>query len=681
MKIFTHRLQLQKSFLLVIILLTGINVYATNFIVTNNNDTGVGSLHQAIADANADVNAPHLITFNGNLVIALSTVLPTPSKTMTIDGGINTIKIVGTAIATGTNALAATGTTFKNITFDDCLVYFTGGVVTENCKFINGRAGAVKVAGTYSAISCEFYNNVTNSETTSGSGTAIRGVSSNNDIFIDKCIVRDNVSVGAAIYAGGNNAASKLEIKNSLIYNNTNASTASTGASYGGGIASAAETIITNCAIYNNTANRGGGMVLLIGGATKSSSLLMTNSTVSNNNLGQYVSAAYGGGIYIQGFTTNTTAYCTITNSTISGNSTPAIGGTTTTSAGGGIQIGGGANSVWNPAITFTNCTIFGNNVQANAAAAITGGGIDRFRGNVVINYSIVLGNNSASTSAGKDITNTTGWSTSTTGNNMFGGTPSWNGSVTTGNIAVADETDLSTILSPLSDNGGAEALPDGSFVKTHALISGAAAINPVLEPSFVQALDQRGFTRDATPDMGAFEFNATLPIKLSSFLVSPVGKTVRLNWTTSSETNNQKFEIERSIEGNEFIKIGEIKGAGNSTKTENYVFEDNSPMLTANNYYRLKQIDFDGKFSYSVVRNAKFKIKSMTLVNTLVDKVLQVYINNQLLTELTIYNINGQVFYKTAVQNYANIDLSNLVAGIYMIRTNNGEVARFVKK
>lgn len=675
MKVSTQIILLQRCFLIVLIFLMSKNVLATNFTVTNNNDSGAGSLRQAIIDANADTNSPHQITFNNSYNIAILSALTTPSRPMTIDGGVNTINIIGTAIPTGTNAFAASGITINHITFDNCLVSFSGGVVTENCKFINGRDGAVKVSGTYSAVSCEFYNNVINSNT---NGTAIRGISTNNDILLDKCIIRDNVSTGAAISVSGNNLASKLEVKNSLIYNNTNSST---GVNFGGGIASAAQTIITNCAIYNNTANRGGGIALLVGGTTKPSSLVMTNSTINNNTLGQYSASAFGGGIYFQGSTSNVTANCSITNSTISGNSTPALGGVTTVSAGGGIQIGGGGSSVWSPVITFTNCTIFGNNARNNEVGAISGGGIDRINGNAVINYCIILGNNSASTSNGKDITNTASWSTSTTGNNMFGGSPAWNSTTTTGNVIVPDGTDLSTILSPLADNGGAIALPDGSYVKTHALVANAAAINPDLAASFIQLLDQRGYTRDATPDMGAFEFAATLPINLINFIVSPSSNKASLKWTTSGEINNQKFEIERSIDGGDFIKIGEVAGSGNSTQVINYTFEDSNPVLTNTNYYRLKQIDFDGKFSYSAIRSAQFKIINLKLVSTLVDNTLEIYLNKPSSTALTIYNAAGQVVHKTTIQNHAIIDLSKLVSGVYLIKTSHQEFARFIKK
>lgn len=95
-----------------------------------------------------------------------------------------------------------------------------------------------------------------------------------------------------------------------------------------------------------------------------------------------------------------------------------------------------------------------------------------------------------------------------------------------------------------------------------------------------------------------------TLPVNLLSFTGEPDGNEVVLNWVTASEKNNHKFEIERATDDRVYKKIGEVKGQGNSNKNTRYKFRDQN--ITSNNqdintlYYRLKQIDFDGKFTYS---------------------------------------------------------------------------------
>jgi hypothetical protein len=89
------------------------------------------------------------------------------------------------------------------------------------------------------------------------------------------------------------------------------------------------------------------------------------------------------------------------------------------------------------------------------------------------------------------------------------------------------------------------------------------------------------------------------LPINILSFDVLKLNNSVSLSWKTGAEMNNDYFSIERSIDGQEFEEIGRVKGAGNSTTTNTYGFLDTKPK-NGLSYYRFKQVDFDGKSSYS---------------------------------------------------------------------------------
>ncbi len=91
------------------------------------------------------------------------------------------------------------------------------------------------------------------------------------------------------------------------------------------------------------------------------------------------------------------------------------------------------------------------------------------------------------------------------------------------------------------------------------------------------------------------------LPIELLSFTAKAQNKSVILNWITVTETNNDYFSIERSKEGTEFEEIIIVDGAGTSNLQLSYVAKDVAP-YTGLSYYRLKQTDFDGKFSYSQI-------------------------------------------------------------------------------
>ncbi len=101
------------------------------------------------------------------------------------------------------------------------------------------------------------------------------------------------------------------------------------------------------------------------------------------------------------------------------------------------------------------------------------------------------------------------------------------------------------------------------------------------------------------------------VPVELLAFNASVNGSQVQLLWSTASELNNLGFEIERSVNDQDnFITIGFIDGKGNSTEINYYSFIDN-PQLNGINqiYYRLKQVDFDGSFSYSSVVNVSYDV------------------------------------------------------------------------
>lgn len=93
----------------------------------------------------------------------------------------------------------------------------------------------------------------------------------------------------------------------------------------------------------------------------------------------------------------------------------------------------------------------------------------------------------------------------------------------------------------------------------------------------------------------------AVLPVNLSTFYLTPIDNSISLNWQTSSELNNDKFIIETSTEGEVFNRIGEMDGAGTTTEPQDYTFTHHTPSAGVN-YYRLKQVDFDGTFEYSKV-------------------------------------------------------------------------------
>jgi Peptidase family M28/Secretion system C-terminal sorting domain len=106
-------------------------------------------------------------------------------------------------------------------------------------------------------------------------------------------------------------------------------------------------------------------------------------------------------------------------------------------------------------------------------------------------------------------------------------------------------------------------------------------------------------------------EMSEIVPVELLAFTASARNSGVQLLWSTASELNNLGFEIERSIDNpDNFITVGFVQGKGSSTEINYYSFTDNPQLSGVNKlYYRLKQVDFDGTFSYSHVVNVTYDV------------------------------------------------------------------------
>lgn len=103
-------------------------------------------------------------------------------------------------------------------------------------------------------------------------------------------------------------------------------------------------------------------------------------------------------------------------------------------------------------------------------------------------------------------------------------------------------------------------------------------------------------YTDDPNPDIGGNI--QPLPVELMSFYGRQSGQSVELTWTTATETNNDYFTIEKSVDAKDFIEIGNVKGSGTTAFPVDYAWKDDSP-ANGVNYYRLKQTDFNGEYNY----------------------------------------------------------------------------------
>ncbi|MFD1553581.1 hypothetical protein DNU06_07850 [Putridiphycobacter roseus] len=100
--------------------------------------------------------------------------------------------------------------------------------------------------------------------------------------------------------------------------------------------------------------------------------------------------------------------------------------------------------------------------------------------------------------------------------------------------------------------------------------------------------------------------FNNPLPVELIDFTAEKEGQFALIYWETASEINNDYFEVQRAVDGQNYYKMGTVNGAGNSSINNSYNFVDENPNIGVN-YYRLKQVDYDGTFTYTEVKTLDF--------------------------------------------------------------------------
>lgn len=210
---------------------------------------------------------------------------------------------------------------------------------------------------------------------------------------------------------------------------------------------------------------------------------------------------------------------------------------------------------------------------------------------------------------------------------------------------------------------------------------SNPPSINPGPYTAYIPNAE---FTAIAAPQV------PTLPIELIHFDAVQSDEKIQLWWSTASEINHEKFEIEKSSDDSEFLKIGEIQGSGNSLAEKEYVFDDLDPSH-GTLYYRLKQIDFDGAHAYSEVISVNFQggdkdfegfypnPGKMGLVN------LDYFAESDGTISVLVFDVAGKLVGNkrqsiSSGNNKLSFDFSDLPKGIYTAKIGNEDSAVYHK-
>jgi hypothetical protein len=170
------------------------------------------------------------------------------------------------------------------------------------------------------------------------------------------------------------------------------------------------------------------------------------------------------------------------------------------------------------------------------------------------------------------------------------------------------------------------------------------------------------------------------LPIVLSEFNLSKKDKSVQLTWTTASEYNTAYFSVERSTDGIEFQSIGIVNAGGFSNDYRFYDFKDDKPQHGIN-YYRLKDVDFDGSSSISPIKAVEFVNDNQLEIfpNPLnSDRILKIKSPDNI-DKISVINSLGVLIYSS--ENPSNeIDFNMILGqGLYhiILETDNTKIVR----
>ncbi len=460
------------------------------------------------------------------------------------------------------------------------------------------------------------FNNSSLNTTAILDGFTITGANANFDL-----LGNDNRSLGGGMLNNGQNGGTCTPtIRNCLFTNNT--------ALFGGGIfdhgqnGGNASPVISNCIFAFNTATGGGGGIDNFG-YNGNASPTITNCIFYSNTATDRAGAMYcwGGG--------NGNASPTILNSVFINNSS-VDGGAIVCDR---LNFVSGSSGTANPAVR--NSIFWGNTASGTGPQFITFGG-----GTFTATFSLI------------DISNQNPPHTITgpgTGN-IFSAPTFFN----IGNATGADNCWL-TADDGLQLQATSSGIDDG-------------------DNTGVPAFDIRGYNRiiNGVVDMGAYEFNfSTVPVSLFDLTGIAQGNVNKLFWKTAFENNSRVFEIERSNDGLHFEKTGEVPAAGNSTITRYYQFTDHR-LLASAYYYRLKQIDADGRsvFSPVILLTHKDNRNEVLVFPNPVRNIATIVFSKELVKEeFLLFNTNGQQIAKLSVSgNTAYIDLSGKPAGLYLL-------------
>lgn len=705
--------------------------YGATFTVTSNaNGTTVDgvSLRWAITQANATVGAD-IIDFNlgaaASYTITLTSALPnlTDNAGVTIngwenglnDGVPNTIPVASATASTPMNATYRVVITTNN-TFNSIFQVFSNNNVIKGLVLTNWGVTpcnltdiCINISGTGNQIlGCYIGTDIT--------GTTIGGLYQATGIYVfgSNNVIGDGTAAGANILSGSKwtgGAGGGIRLEYTSIGGSAGAG--HSGTTVRGNMIGLQKDGVNQISGSNNIAGIGIG----------------SNGTVSNCTIGGNVA---GQGNVISGNSIGLNFYGNATGINVYGNIIgPCADGNSVVPSnrqGTGILLDGTSNNIgstssYNIISCNTNRGIYasdascsgnlikGNYIGPNASLTAISGASQ--------GYGIMFSGSATDNIIGGILAGERNIITKNTGTGIYITGASCDGNKITGNLIYSNNGNKPIELTGTGNTN--KTSPTISSSSTITLISGTSTAGDVIQVfrnttnddydaevyvgtatangagnwSLVVALSGNVFNYiTATATNGSNNTSelssriTALPIELIDFSATCDYDKVSINWSTSSETNNDYFTIERTSDGVDDLTEFIVDGSGNSSSVKEYTFIDNKP-LPGVSYYRLKQTDFDGKYQYfkyvAVSCKDAFSSEINVYPNPSNGSDINIAIQSSQNTEILVvlYDVNGKTIYSKI--NILDVDGNNIIAvdlqeklapGIYFVTaTSNNKM------
>jgi len=180
---------------------------------------------------------------------------------------------------------------------------------------------------------------------------------------------------------------------------------------------------------------------------------------------------------------------------------------------------------------------------------------------------------------------------------------------------------------------------------------------------------------------------NVPLPVQLQSFSAEKTNNDVFLNWATASETNNQYFQVEHQSAGQDWSVLGRINGKGNSSASQHYNFTHRNP-ANGLHYYRLQQVDLNGKSTYSPITSIDFQSGTKVLLspNPLSGDQLSIQLPDaETAHQLRLFNLQGQLLKSWSIEagaaTWQNLDVGGVARGLLFLQMDGGVPLQLIRE